>query len=157
MADLIKPMFPWCAAALLLSACAANQPIAGTSSPDQKSAIESSNALQLADMAIPPNTKFDAENSLIIGSGDRWLGRVVLKTDGPAVQIYNYFYNGMPAFGWSLVTAIQAKTSTLTYLRGERVATIQIEPGSLSGAQVSITVSTRAVPATDGARAKKVN
>lgn len=127
--------------ALLIGGCAAN-PSVGSGSFAQKPAAEAPNVLQVSDVSIPPGSKLDAENSLIIGTGDRWVGRIVLKTDLSPVQVFNHIYGGMPSHGWSLVTAVQAKVSNMTYLRGERVASIQIE-SSMSGSQVSITVSAR--------------
>ncbi|HEX5393650.1 MAG TPA: hypothetical protein VFW68_10225 [Rhodocyclaceae bacterium] len=129
------------AAALMVGGCTTN-PAVGSGASAQKPAAETPNVLQVSDVSIPPGSKLDAENSLIIGTGDRWVGRIVLKTDLAPVQVFNHIYSGMPSHGWSLVTAVQAKVSNMTYLRGERVASIQIE-SSLGGSQVAITVSAR--------------
>ena len=101
------------------------------------------NALQISDIPIPAGAKFDTENSLIIGANDGWLGRVVIKTDITPIQAFNHFYNGMPSLGWGLVTVVQGRISMLTYMRGERVASIQIEASSLGGSTASVTVSSR--------------
>jgi len=128
---------------LLLGGCATGQPVIGPASQDQKADAAPSNALPISDIPIPAGAKMDTENSLIMGTQDRWLGRIVIKTDTSPTQTYNHFYNGMSAFGWGPVTTVQARISTLTYLRGERVASIQIEPSALGGTTVSITVSPR--------------
>lgn len=128
---------------IFLGGCATGQPVVGPSSPDQKTGAEPSNALPISDIPIPAGAKLDTENSLIMGAQDRWLGRIIIKTDTSPTQAYNHFYNGMSAFGWGSVTAVQARISTLTYLRGERIASIQIEPTTLGGSTVSITVSPR--------------
>lgn len=129
------------ASAFFLGGCAAN-PTVGSGASAQKPAPETPNVLQVSDISIPPASKLDPENSLIIGTGDRWVGRLVLKTEQTPVQAFNHIYGGMPSHGWSLVTAVQAKVSNMTYLRGERVASIQIE-SAMGGSQVSITVSAR--------------
>jgi hypothetical protein len=49
----------------------------------------------------------------------------------------------MPTHGWISITAVQSETSVLTYEKGSRVATIQIERGTLRGSQISVTVSPR--------------
>jgi hypothetical protein len=140
--------------ALSLGACATGQPVVSPSGPDQKAGTDSPNALQVTDISIPPGAKLDAENSLIIGTGDKWLGRVVIKSDMQPVQAYNHFYNAMPTLGWNLVTAVQAKTSNLTYLHADRVASIQIEPSSLGGVTIGITVSPRQTTGQESARPK---
>lgn len=139
---------------LALAACTTGQPVVGPSSPDEKTVADAPNALQISDISLPTGAKLDAENSLIIGAGDRWLGRIVLKTDSPSVQVYNHFYNGMPAFGWSLITAMQAKTSILSFQRNDRIALVQIEPSSLGGVVVTINVSLRQGTLQDPAKRK---
>ena len=133
------------AAALMLGACATGQPVSGPTAPNQKSGAEISNALPITDIPIPAGAKMDTENSLIMGAQDRWLGRIVIKADSSSGDAYKHYYNGMPSFGWELVTAVQARISTLTYVRSERVATIQIEPSTLGGATISIMVSPREI------------
>jgi len=128
---------------LFLGGCATGQPVMGPAIPDQKTGTEPYNALTISDIPIPAGAKMDTESSLIMGTQDRWLGRIVIKTDNSPTHSYNHFYNGMAAFGWGSVTAVQARISSLTYLRGERVASIQIEPTTLGGSSISITVSPR--------------
>ena len=139
---------------LLLGACAGGQPVVGPSGPDQKAGADTPNALQVSDIPLPAGAKLDTESSLIIGANDRWLGRLVIKTDLSSVQAFNHFYNGMGGFGWGLITVVQAKVSNLTYARGERVAAIQIEPAALGGTTVSVTVSTRQPAVQEPARPK---
>lgn len=137
-------MLPFVVGAILcLSACTTGQPVIGPAGQEPRIGAELPNALQVSDIPIPNGAKFDSDSSLIIGTSDGWLGRLVIKTDLASVQAFNHYHSGMPPFGWSLVTAVQARISTLTYLRGERVASIQIEPSSISGSTVSITVSIR--------------
>lgn len=128
---------------LMLAACSTGQTVVGPSGPDEKVPADASNALQITDIALPAGAKLDAESSLIIGTGDRWFGRIVFKADTPTVQAYNHFYNAMPSFGWNLITALQAKTSILSYQRGERIALIQVESASLGGAVVTVNVTMR--------------
>lgn len=128
---------------LMLTACSTGQTVVGPSGPDEKVPADSSNALQITDIALPAGAKLDAESSLIIGTTDRWFGRIVLKTDSPTVQLFNHFYNTLQTFGWNLITALQAKTSILSFQRGERIALIQIESASLGGTVVTINVTMR--------------
>lgn len=114
------------------------------SAQDRKTgATDTQAALQVSDISIPPGAKLDAEKSLVIGTGERWLGRLVIKTDISSVHAYNHFFNGMPAIGWNLIAAIQSNVSQLTYLRGERVVIVQIESGWLGGTTITISASPR--------------
>lgn len=127
---------------ILASGCASNQSVVGAAGHEQGvKTSDAPNVLQVSDIPVPPGARFDAETSLIIGTADRWLGRIVIKTDMASVQAYNHFYNGMPSLGWGLVTTVQGKSSSLTYMRGERIASVLVEPASISGSMVTITVS----------------
>lgn len=139
---------------MLVGACAMGQPVTGSATPDHKTGAEPSNSLSISDIPIPPGAKLDADNSLIMGAQDRWLGRIVIKTDSSPTQSYNYFYNGMPTLGWSTLTAVQARISNMAYLRGDRVASIQIETTALGGSSISITVSPRQTASQEPVRQK---
>jgi len=139
---------------LLLAGCAASQAFVGTTNPDKTASVAATNTLQVSDIAIPAGAKLDTEKSLIMGANDKWLGRIVLKTDLPPVQVFNHFYNGMASFGWSAISAVQAQTSIQTFQRGDRVALIQIEPSSLGGTSVSITVTARQMGGQEAAKGK---
>ena len=49
----------------------------------------------------------------------------------------------MPSFGWELITVVQGKTSNLTFSKADRIASIQIESGTLTGSIVTIIMSPR--------------
>jgi hypothetical protein len=141
--------------AVLLSACAPGQAITGPSSPDQTTGSTPSNALPVTDVPVPAGAKLDAEQSLIMGAQDKWLGRIVLRVDMAPTEAYNHFSKGMAGFGWNSITAVQARISSLTFQRGERVSTVQIEPASLTGVLVSITVSPRQVGGVEPTRTNR--
>ena len=52
----------------------------------------------------------------------------------------------MPRFNWQPVAVVRGATSSLTYTRGDRVATVQITGTTLGGSEVEITVA----PAANG-------
>lgn len=95
----------------------------------------------VSDVPIPPGTKIKTDKSLILGADERWVGKMVLDVDMPTTQTYAYYAERMPAFGWEPITAVQGKTSTLTFLRGDRAATVEISGSGFKGSEVGITVS----------------
>lgn len=122
-----------------LGACAAS----GTKEGDGKPAAAAAGYQPVSDLPIPSGTSIKPERSLILGSGDAWLGRMSLDVKLNATQTFAFYQEQMPAYGWQEVTAVQGKTGILTYLRGERAATVEVEPGTLGGSSVSVTVSPR--------------
>jgi hypothetical protein len=128
--------------ALFSSACSTSgTPVVGGSSPEQQESTAATDNLQISDISMPPGAKLDASNTLMIGSGDRWFGRVVIKTDTSTVQVFNHFKSGMPALGWRLVSMMQSKSSLIIFQRGERIAMVQIESLQLGGAVATVNVS----------------
>jgi hypothetical protein len=115
---------------------------AASSSGEGASAVAAIKLTQITDIPIPREARVDETASLILGSGDRWLGRVVVRVKTNSTETYNYYFNGMPRLGWSTLTAVQSKVSTLTFTSGDRVANLQIE-GGVGGATVTVVVSTR--------------
>ena len=128
--------------AATLGACAAT----GSKQADTKPAAAT--AYQpVSDVPIPGGTSIKPERSLILGSGDAWLGRMSLEVKLNSTQAFAFFQEQMPAYGWQEVTAVQGKSGILTYIRGERAATVEVEPGTLGGSTVFVTVSPRKQPA----------
>ena len=96
-----------------------------------------------ADIPISANDQLAVDRSLLLNTGEQWIGRAVLKSKLDTVQAFEYYMANMPSQGWINITSVQSETSVLTYEKGNRVATIQIKRGTLSGSQISVTVSPR--------------
>ena len=96
-----------------------------------------------ADIPISANDQLAVDKSLLLNTGEQWIGRAVLKSKLDTVQAFEYYMANMPSQGWINITSVQSETSVLTYEKGNRVATIQIKRGTLSGSQISVTVSPR--------------
>ena len=149
--SLHRMTLPLClTASLLVTGCASSPPpkaaaaSAGAGAESSAGTVEQAKVLQITDIPLPLDAKVNGDASLVIGTNDRWLGRVVLKTQMSAVEAYNHFFVGMPRSGWSLLSAVQGKVSILTYTSGERVATVQVEGGTMGGgASATIVVSPR--------------
>ena len=137
---------------LALAACFQGLPLQ-PSMPADQTGVEKSFSL-LTDFVIPPNASLDVERSLILGDLDRWTGRIILNVGQPAARTFALYQTQMPNFGWEPVMSVQAEVSVLSFTRGERAATIQIEDRMLRGSKVAVTVAPRqsgTIPGTPGA------
>lgn len=126
---------------LVLTACTQGAKLQPTSSA-APSGIEESFSL-LTDIPIPPNSTLDVERSLILGDLDRWTGRVILNVGQGAPQTFAIYQTEMTNFGWEPIMSVQAEVSILSFTRGDRAATVQIENRTLGGSTVSVTVAPR--------------
>ena len=136
------------AAALLvvfLAACSSAPPAPSVSlGADGK--VPSANQL-LGQLSLPTGARLLGDQSLIIGSGDSWVGRVVLDVGRNPDAAYAFFLDTYPAQGWTVVSAVRGKTSLLVLTRQERTATVELIDGGLLGnSQVMLTMAPRNAP-----------
>ncbi|OAN50257.1 hypothetical protein A6A04_02315 [Paramagnetospirillum marisnigri] len=95
----------------------------------------------VTDIPIPAGATMDNDRSLILSDRDRWTGRVVMTLSNSANEVTAFYQSQMPNFGWQPMMSVTAETSVLTYLRGDRAATVQVERRTVYGTTVSVTVA----------------
>ncbi|MBT5570158.1 MAG: hypothetical protein HOJ90_02960 [Alphaproteobacteria bacterium] len=139
--NLRRPVWLCIITALFLAACAQGAKLQPTLSADE-SAIEKNFSL-LTDIPIPPNSTLDVERSLILGDLDRWTGRIILNVGQASTKTFALYQSQMANFGWEPIMSVQAEVSILSFTRGERAATVQIEDRTLGGSTVTVTVAPR--------------
>jgi len=95
---------------------------------------------QFTDIPIPDSAHMDTDRSLLVGPGDSWVGRLVFSVRWThAPEIFDFFKTQMPAYKWQEISSVRADISVMTWQRGDRIATIQIEDTTL-GAEVTLTM-----------------
>jgi hypothetical protein len=137
------------ATSLMVAGCSQKMEIArpaGGSTGD--SAGTATGFTTFPDMPMPVGGDIDVERTLIFGTGESWFGRLVINTPHSTGDMFTFYREGLPGFGWQEVTSVRAAVSVLTYVRSERVATIQVQARAIRGSEISITVSPRGAPAT---------
>lgn len=127
-------------AALVLVGCSSTPLGRSTSGAEGQGTAATASQL-LGPMALPAGTVIRADQSLIIGSGDNWVGRVVLDVGRDLDAAYAFFLDGYPAQGWTVVSAIRGKTSLMVMTRGDRTATLEMHDGGMLGSTVVMTVA----------------
>ena len=121
---------------LALGGCAA----VGT--PMNDAALPLQSADFMGQTQLPAGTKILYDQSLIIGSGDNWVGRVLLDMGKDSMAAYTFFLEQYPQQGWSLLSATRGKTSLLVFTKQDRNATVEMnESNMLSGTLVTLTVT----------------
>ena len=105
-------------------------------------------AKQLAgDMPIPQGATIRPQDTLVMGAGNRWMGRISLSVPGEPQNVFAYYRDGLPGAGWSLTSSSYSKLSLLTFIKADRVATIQMQASNVGGNEVTITVTPAVTPA----------
>ena len=129
----------------VLSACsldAINFPLTEVAK-DQEGRPNQPTFSDFQDIPIPAGAQVITERSLVLGVRDAWIGRLVLKSKLNVVAAFHFFKQRTTEFGWQEITSVRSAVSILSYTKGERVLTVQIQSHSWGGAEVSMTVSPR--------------
>lgn len=125
-------------AALLIAGCASGS---GTQTADKNATGGPTIEQRLAgDFPIPSGVAIDEGKSLVLGGGGAWTGRIVFSTSSSPNEAFLFYRDQPKNAGWSLVASLFSKSSVLTYTKGNRSATIQIEGSTFGSTTVSITV-----------------
>ncbi|WP_420566420.1 hypothetical protein [Thalassobaculum sp.] len=138
--------------AFLLGACVNNPFGSGFAATDERVTAISGNQqdpsdgpinrfAQFDDIPIPVDAEMDLGQTLILGSAEGWIGRLSLDTGYGMTDMYAFYEQEMPRFGWEQVTTVRARISTMTYQRGPRIATITLQPTMTRGTLVDFTVA----------------
>jgi hypothetical protein len=127
------------AAALAIAGCSSNS---GSSGGDSGSQTPAPSFSQFTDLPVPENAHMDVGKTLVLGQGDNWVGRLVfdLRFSG-APSVFDFYKSEMPTYKWQEISSVRSDISVMTYRRGDRIATIEIEETTLSlGTEVTITM-----------------
>ncbi len=57
-----------------------------------------------ADIPISANDQLAVDKSLLLNTGEQWIGRAVLKSKLDTVQAFEYYMANMPSQGWINIT-----------------------------------------------------
>jgi hypothetical protein len=112
-------------------------------SPKGSADAETARFEPIRDIPIPAGSSLDNDRSLILSNDKEWTGRLVLKADPPMPKLFAYYAQQMRSFGWQPVASIMGETSVLTFVQGQRAATVQIRPATLMGSVVTVTMAPR--------------
>lgn len=142
--NLLKSLCLLCVTSFLLGCASVDISAQGK----EASAPTEPSARQLAgDMPLPPGATIRAPDTLVMGSGNRWIGRISLSVPSEPQNVFAFFRDGLPGAGWTLTSSSYSKLSLLTFSKAERVASVQLQASNFGGNEVVITVTPAVRPA----------
>jgi hypothetical protein len=109
---------------------------------DESKKIES---LLFNQMPLPKDAKIAPENSMILGEGDNWAGRIEITSGMTILEASTYFTSEYPKFNWTLISSTKSKTAILVFTNPTRTLTIEIndKSGLSSKTLIYMTVAPR--------------
>lgn len=132
-------------ATLALAACASEVGVSKRGEGDDRTALKQG-FTRFPDLPVPEGADINLDRTLIFGGGEDWFGRLVISVSHNASEMFDYFKRELPRFGWEEVTSVRSATSVLTYVRQDRIATIQIQGSRFRGSESVVTVSPKGQP-----------
>ena len=102
---------------------------------------QASTFTQFDDIPIPAKADINLQESLILGTEGGWIGRLSIDVGYEMSDMYGFYTEEMPKFGWEQLTTVRSKISTMTYRRGNRVSTITLVPTLTDGTSIDFTVA----------------
>ena len=130
----------------LLAACAA--PITQIPGGTENQTLNSNDPQvtnSYADIPIPLDDVLIVSESLLLNTGEQWIGRAVFRSKLNTTEAFDYFHRNMSTYGWISITSVQSEISVLTFEKANRVATVQIKKRAVSGSEIKVTVAPREV------------
>ena len=140
-----------CAAAAVMAAACTTQQQARESSMDDSgniatpaSAGPAQPAYQPVAFPMPPNSKIDRDDTLVVGSSEEWFGTLALTTKLSVDDANAYYSHALPAQGWEEQSSLISNRVVLQFInraRG-RACIVTIEEGDiLSRTHIEIVVA----------------
>jgi hypothetical protein len=131
-------------ATLAAAGCSSNVSSNSSSSggSDQGSSQPAPSFSQFTDIPVPDGAHMNVGDTLLLGQGDNWVGRLVFTMRFTSVPtVFDFYKSEMPSYKWQEISSVRADISVMTYRRGDRIATVQIEDANLGiGTEVIITM-----------------
>ena len=92
-------------------------------------------------MPLPKDARISTGNSLILGEGDNWAGRIELSSSMASLEASSFFIAEYPKHGWQLISSTKAKLSILVFSGNSRTLTLEITEGGPLAAKSMIVMT----------------
>lgn len=113
------------------------------------------NPAMMADFPLPKDTRVLTQNSLILGEGDAWVGRLELYAPLTPSDSVSFFNERYPQLGWTLLSSTKSKNSMLIFTNNKKTAAMEISEGSALSMASKITITVSPLNTNQSANKKK--
>ncbi|MBI1208248.1 MAG: hypothetical protein GC191_13300 [Azospirillum sp.] len=115
---------------LMIEACNATDSPAQLYTPqqpiDSPTGAMPQDILKIPQLPVPPNATVAIADTVIVGNDEEWTGQVIMSAPYTVVQITQFYRNEMPKLGWVETAIVRSRRTSVSYTRGNRVATLRI-------------------------------
>lgn len=108
---------------------------------DSGDAMQSApNFAQFKEIPVPEKATMDLKKTMLFGN-EPLIGRLAFSAPYSQSNLFDFYMQEMPKFGWREITVIRSANSFLTFQKDNRVATIQLTTTAVSGSDVIFDIS----------------
>ncbi len=110
--------------------------------------------LKVPQLPVPAQSKVVLADTVIIGDDEDWSGQVFLEAPYTVIQITQFYRAEMPKNGWIETGIVRSRRTSISYTRGNRVATLRLTPkrDDSKGTEIDLVIAPIHTPATAGQR-----
>lgn len=128
---------------LTISACSQEQMYPSFKSDDTfvDGAMQTApNFAQFREIPVPEKSTMDLKKTLVFGT-EPLIGRLAFSAPYSQSNLFDFYMQEMPKFGWHEVTVVRSANSFLTFSKDTRIATIQLSSTATGSSDVIMDVS----------------
>ncbi|MCQ2914975.1 MAG: hypothetical protein MJ247_07265 [Alphaproteobacteria bacterium] len=92
------------------------------------------------DIPIIDKAKMELQDTFLIGVDENWTGKLSFSAPYSLTQMFDFYREKMPEFGWSEIATLRSQLSVIVYVRYDRVSMIQLKPTMMNNTYVSVIV-----------------
>ncbi len=93
------------------------------------------------DLPLPPDAKIRKRESVILGSGLGWGGRIGIDDPLTPAETLLFFRDAVVQSGWVLSSSTVGNSIIMVFEKPDRIATVEIYKGPVFGSETDITIS----------------
>ena len=134
-----------CITTLGMAGCAQTVGISSMGGTTPAPSTTPSSSSHFPDIPVPPGSKVVVNKTLVFGTKPSF-GQLSLYSSTSANHAFDFFHGNLTSHGWEEITSVRAPTSILTYADPHRVLAIAIRAATITGSEITITVSPRGQP-----------
>ncbi len=98
------------------------------------------NFAQFSELPVPERSTMDLKRTMLFGNNPL-VGRLTYTAPYSQSNMFDFYMQEMPKFGWREVTVIRSANSVLTFSKDKRIATIQLTSTSMNNTDVILDIS----------------
>lgn len=83
------------------------------------------------DIAVPGLAELDLTESVVIGEGANWSGKLLASSDLSPTESTNYILKQMAAKGWQLMSSVHADKSTMVFSKANKLMQVEVAKSSM--------------------------